>query len=204
MDPTTFATAYALSTSIGLRPFLTLAIAALAIHFGYLHVSPAFAFLGADGTSWLFAGLAVLEFVGDKIPAVDHVLHVLHFGVKPIAAAILVGGAVGTAADPNDAMTYVAMGAAGLNALGIHTGVTALRGASSAMTLGLANPVLSLVEDVVTVGATLLAFVAPFVGAALALAIGVFVIVVLYVLLRELRKRRAVGAMRSMSAPPAG
>jgi uncharacterized membrane protein len=61
-----------------------------------------------------------------------------------------------------------------------------------------------LVEDVVTVGATLLAFVAPFVGAALALAIGVFAIVVLYVLLRELRKRRAVGAMRSMSAPPAG
>jgi hypothetical protein len=100
-------------------------------------------------------------------------------------------------------MTYVAMGAAGLNALGIHTGVTALRGASSAMTLGLANPVLSLVEDVVTVGATLLAFVAPFVGAALALAIGVFVVVVLYVLLRELRKRRAVGATRTMSAPPA-
>jgi hypothetical protein len=46
--------------------------------------------------------------------------------------------------------------------------------------------------------------VAPFVGAALALAIGVFVLVVLYVLVRELRKRRAVGAMRSMSAPRAG
>jgi hypothetical protein len=31
----------------------------------------------------------------------------------------------------------------------------------------------------------------------------VFVLVVLYVLLRELRKRRTVGAARTMSAPPA-
>ncbi len=88
MDPATFATAYTLSSSIGIRPFLTLAIASLAMHLGYLHPSPAFAYLGSDGATWLLGGLAVLEFVGDKIPVVDHTLHVLHFATKPIAAAL--------------------------------------------------------------------------------------------------------------------
>ena len=76
MDPSTFATAYGLSTSIGLRPFLTLALASIAMHFGYLHTSHAFAFLGSGGATWLLAGLAVLEFAADKIPIVDHALHV--------------------------------------------------------------------------------------------------------------------------------
>src|SRR6202042_2675304 len=48
MDPTAFATAYSLSTSIGLRPFLTLAIASLAMHFGYLHPSHGFAFMDTN------------------------------------------------------------------------------------------------------------------------------------------------------------
>ena len=194
MDSSSFATAYALSTSIGLRPFVTLALASLAMHVGYLHVAPAFAFLGAGGTTWLLGALAAVELVADKVPAVDHVLHLLHFGIKPVAAAILVGGALGTTAGAPDAPTYAAMGVAALNALGVHSGVTAIRGASTAMTLGIANPVVSLAEDGVALVTTLLAVFAPFVGAMLALAIGVGAIVVLRILYRELRKRRAVRA----------
>jgi hypothetical protein len=122
------------------------------------------------------------------------VLHVLHFGIKPVAAAILVGGALGSVGASPDATTYAAMGLAALNALGVHSGVTALRGASSAMTLGIGNPVVSVGEDVVAIATTLLAILAPFVGAALALAIAIGALVVLRVLYRELRKRRAVRA----------
>src|SRR5271168_1828959 len=108
MDPTSFSTAYALSTSIGLRPFLTLALASVAMHFGYLHPSAPFAFLGSDGATLLLAGLALLEFVGDKIPIVDHTLHVLHFATKPVAAALLVGSVL-PAMGPGDAVTYSLM-----------------------------------------------------------------------------------------------
>ena len=194
MDANTFATAYALSTSVGLRPFMTLALASLAMHFGYLHVAPAFAYLGTDGATWLLAGLAAIELVGDKVPAVDHLLHVVHFGVKPVAAALLVGGMLGTPGASPDAATYVAMAVGAANALGVHTGVAALRGASSAMTLGIGNPFVSLVEDVVAIGATVLAIAAPFVGAALALAIGIGTLVLVRVLYRELRKRRVAVA----------
>src|ERR1700719_1335257 len=91
MDPTQFATAYALSTSVGLRPFLTLALASLAMHFGYLHPSHPFAALGSDGATVLLAVLAVLEFFAEKVPAVDHALHAVHFATKPVAAAVLIG-----------------------------------------------------------------------------------------------------------------
>jgi hypothetical protein len=177
MDPATFATAYTLSTSIGIRPFLTLAFASLAMHFGYLHPSPAFAYLGTNGATWILAGLAVIELVGDKIPVVDHALHVIHFGTKPVAAALLVGSAVSGGGSP-DVVTGLLMGVGALNALGVHAGVTALRGASTATTLGVANPFISLGEDVAVVVSTVLAIFVPFVGALLAIAVTLVVVLV--------------------------
>jgi hypothetical protein len=177
MDPTSFATAYALSTSIGLRPFLTLAIASLAVHFGYLHPSHSFAFMSTDGATVLLAVLAVLEFAGDKIPVVDHTLHVLHIATKPIAAALLVGSALPDLG-PGDAVTYALMGAGAANALGIHAGIAALRGASTVTTAGFGNPIVSTIEDVAALVATALAFFAPFVGALVAVALTVLIAIV--------------------------
>ena len=94
MDVSSLATAHGSSTSIGLRPFLVLALASIAMHLGYLHPSHAFAYLGSDGVTRLLASLAILEFASDKVPALDHALHALHFVTKPIAAALLVGSAL--------------------------------------------------------------------------------------------------------------
>jgi hypothetical protein len=192
MDPATFATAYGLSTSIGIRPFLTLALASLAMHFGFLHPAHAFAFLGTDGATVLLGGLSVLEFVGDKIPVVDHALHALHFVTKPIAAAVLVGSAVSGAGSP-DAFDYAGMGLGALNALGIHTGIATVRGASTAMTLGFANPFVSLCEDVLAVFAAAFAIFLPIVGAAFAIA---FTLAIVYL------ARRVYVAARHASAVP--
>jgi len=192
MDPSTFATAYGLSTSIGLRPFLTLALASIAMHFGYLHTSHAFAFLGSGGATWLLAGLAVLEFAADKIPIIDHALHVLHFATKPIAAALLVGTAVSTPGTGIDPASGLVMGLGALNALGIHTGVAAVRGASTALTFGAANPLVSLAEDVVAVFAAILSILLPIAGAVLAAMLTLVVLLVARHLYLELRRSRAV------------
>jgi hypothetical protein len=192
MDPSTFATAYGLSTSIGLRPFLTLALASIAMHFGYLHTSHAFAFLGSGGATWLLAGLAVLEFAADKIPIVDHTLHVLHFATKPIAAALLVGSAVSSPGVGIDATSGLVMGLGALNALGIHTGVAAVRGASTAMTFGVANPFVSLAEDVAAVCAAALSILLPIAGAVLAAMLTLVVLLVARHVYLEMRRSRAV------------
>jgi hypothetical protein len=192
MDPATFATAYTLSTSIGIRPFLTLAFASLAMHFGYLHPSPAFAYLGTNGATWILAGLAAIELIGDKIPVVDHTLHVIHFATKPVAAALLVGSAVSGSGSP-DLVTGLLMGVGALNALGVHAGVTALRGASTATTLGVANPFISLGEDVAVVVSTVLAIFVPFVGALLAIAVTLVVVLVGRQVYRAMRHAQASG-----------
>ena len=186
MDAATFATAYGLSTSAGLRPFLTLAFASFAMHFGYLHPAHAFAFLGSDGMTFVLGALAVLEFLADKIPGVDHALHVVHFAVKPVAAALLVGGALPDGGlGPDAAMAFAAF-----NAVGIHTGVATMRGASTSLTLGAGNPFVSLVEDLVSIAAATLAIFLPFAGAALAIVVTLLVALAARAVWQQLRKRR--------------
>lgn len=195
MDASSFATAYGLSTSIGLRPFLVLAIASLAMHLGYLHPAHAFAYLGSDGATWLLGGLAALEFAGDKVPVLDHTLHAVHFATKPIAAALLVGSALPSTGASPDLATYALMGVGAFNALGVHAGVATLRGASTSMSGGLANPIVSVVEDVLALGATLLAIALPFVGAVVAIAVTIVLVVIarrIYVAFRGRAHERAV------------
>jgi hypothetical protein len=190
MDPLIFATAYALSTSAGIRPFLTLALASLAMHFGYLHPAHEFAFLGSDGATVLLASFASLEFVAEKIPAVDHALHALHIGIKPLAAAVLVGSAIPDAGQGDGtSYGYAMMGAAALNALGVHAGVATVRGASTATTAGIANPFISLIEDAATVISTALALFAPLAGAALALVVTFALVLAARAIVRHLRPR---------------
>jgi uncharacterized membrane protein len=167
MDSTTqYALAYALTTTAGLRGFLTLFAASVAAHFGWIHPSPAFVWLGHDGTVIVLGIFALLELAADKVPAIDHALHALSFAVRPVAAAILVGGTVNTSS-PGE--LYGLMAAGALNALVVHGSSATARAASSATTLGLANPAISIVEDVIAIGGLIVAFAAPILAAILAL-----------------------------------
>jgi Domain of unknown function (DUF4126) len=75
-----------------------------------------------------------------------------------------------------DALDYVGMGLGALNALGIHTGIATVRGASTAMTLGVANPFVSLIEDVLAIFAAIFAILMPIVGAGIAIAVTLAVV----------------------------
>jgi uncharacterized membrane protein len=188
MDAATqYALAYALTTTAGLRGFLTLFAASVAAHYHWIHPSAGFTWLGADGTVIVLGIFALLELVADKIPAVDHALHAVSFAVRPVAAAILVGGTVNTS---NPAELYSLMAAGALNSLVVHTSSAATRAASSATTFGLANPLISVVEDVLTIGGLVVSFAFPILGAVLAL---IFVIV-LIVLARRIFARAATTA----------
>jgi len=186
VDPSQFATAYALSTSVGLRPFLTLALAALAIHFGYLHPAQHFNFLGSDGAAIVLAILAILEFAADKVPVVDNTMHALHFATKPIAAAVIVGSMVPDGTTP-DLTTAGLMALGALNALGVHGGVAALRAGSTATTGGLANPAISLIEDVLAAAGVVVAFLAPVAGAIIAIVLTLISLVCLRAILVAIR-----------------
>lgn len=178
MDAQQFATAYALATSIGLRAFLTLALASLAMHFGYLHPAPSFAWLGSDGATIVLAVLAAIELGSDKVPVLDHFMHAIHFATKPIAAALLVGSLVPEDGNTIGAGTYALMGAGALDALGVHTASAAIRAASTATTAGVANPFVSFVEDALAAGTIVLSIFLPVLAAigALALTLAIWLV----------------------------
>jgi uncharacterized membrane protein len=176
MDQTgQFALAYALSTTAGLRGFLTLLAASLAAHFGWIHPSAGFAWLGSTSAIAVLAVFSILEVLGDKIPAVDHLLQIMHTAVRPVAAAILVGSTIQT---DNHTELYALMGLGAVNSLVVHGSSVAARAASTMTTAGTANPLLSLVEDGVALGGILLSFFVPVLAAVICL-IGVIAMLVL-------------------------
>lgn len=143
---------------------------------------------------WVMAAigaLAVVDFVGDKIPAIDHGLHLLGTAIAPVA-----GGAAALAtAGPVD-VDPAAAGALGvIAALATHAGRSVARPASTVATGGVGNPIVSFAEDVTSALLTVLAFAAPVIALVLLLAI-VATIVWAVRRWRSLGRRldRAVGA----------
>ncbi|HEY5095245.1 MAG TPA: DUF4126 domain-containing protein [Candidatus Eremiobacteraceae bacterium] len=176
MDTTTeYALAFALTTTAGLRGFLALLVASLAAHAGWIHLNAPYAWLGSDAASIVLAVFAVLEILADKFPVIDNALHVVYFVVRPAAAAILVGGTVHA---PNQGELIGLMVLGALNAFVVHGAAAATRAASTAATLGAANPVLSVGEDIVALGGSALAITMPIVAAVLALVLVVLLLVV--------------------------
>jgi uncharacterized membrane protein len=182
-----YALAYALTTTAGLRGFLTLLVASIAVHLGWIHPSATFAWLGSDVATIVLAVFAVLEILADKIPVVDHAMQTVYFVARPVAAAILVGATVHPA---NTAELYAMMAAGGINALIVHGSASTARVASTVSTAGLGNTALSFVEDALTGGGLFLAFFKPILAAVLAL---VFVILLLVV------ARATVGRVRALA-----
>ncbi|MBC5805217.1 MAG: hypothetical protein DLM53_02120 [Candidatus Eremiobacter antarcticus] len=170
-----YALAYALTTTAGLRGFLTLFSVSLAAHFHWIHPAASFAWLGHDSTMIVLGVFSALEFIGDKVPVVDHALHAVSFAVRPVAGAILVGGTVHT---DNTGSLYSMMALGALNSLLVHGSSAAARAASTATTAGLANPGMSFGEDAAAVGGIVLAFMHPYVAGIVA---AIFVIVLLLV-----------------------
>lgn len=168
-----YALAYALTTTAGIRAVLPLALVSLAAHFGYVHLPPPFHWLGTTTVSAVLVALAVVELLADKIPLVDHGLHFVQLATKPTAAAILAGGVT----QPQNHDVLVGLMIAGaLNALGVHLFTSSVRVGSTATTGGLGNPFISTFEDAVAIGTTVLALVAPFLAAALALVLVIILV----------------------------
>jgi hypothetical protein len=180
------ALAIALAASAGLRAWLPLLLAGGLARFGVLDLGPSFQFLAGNKALILFGVATAVELVGDKMPAVDHLLDTLGTVLRPAAGALLAASVLGTVSDP---LTSIVLGTAvgAPSALVPHAAKSALRLASTATTAGLANPLLSLLEDVISVVTFVLAVLAPLVVVA---ALGL----TLYLASRWLRRRAAARA----------
>ena len=182
----TLGLAVALAACAGLRAWLPLLMAGGLARAGMLDLGESFRFLSSNKALALFAVATVLEILGDKVPAVDHALDALSTVLRPAAGAVLAAAVFGRIVNPLQAVALgLAVGAP--TALVPHAGKVALRGISTTFTAGLANPLLSLVEDAATIVLFALAVVVP-------VAVAVFLALVGILLLRRSRARHRVTA----------
>jgi hypothetical protein len=184
MDVASVCAAFGLSAASGLNAWLPLFAGALLNRLDVVELAAPFDELSGTGSIVVLGVLTAADFVGDKIPAVDHVLHAIGTVVAPISGAVMFAGQTGV---DTDVPTLVAALLGGVTAESVHAGRAAIRPLSTATTAGTGNPVLSLLEDVGSVFLVLVAFVLP----VLAFLLVVGLLVAIFLAWRRLRRGRA-------------
>jgi uncharacterized membrane protein len=195
-----------LATAAGLNAYIPLLAVGLAARFlDWVQLPPAWAWLSNEWVMLVIGILLVLEIVADKIPAVDSVNDIIQTVVRPAAGGILFG--TGTSSqtvavtDPasffaSNAWVPVAIGV--ILSLVVHIGKTMTRPAANAMTAGLAAPVLSGIEDVVSVVLTFFAIVLP-----ILVIVGIVGLVIGGIALARRARRRRRDRTNAPAVPPA-
>lgn len=171
---TAYFTALGLSTAAGLNAYIPLLAVGLFDRYTDLITLPApFDHLGDPLVLAIVAVIGALDFVGDKVPIVDHLLHAAGTAIAPIVGGVLALATARTVDLSPGAIVVLGVAAA----LATHLARTAARPVSTATTGGAATPAVSLGEDGVSGTLSITAVVAPVVAALL--AIGVLIVVVL-------------------------
>ena len=150
-----------LASATGLRTFLPLLMLAVAARFGLFGITlnEQMSWLGSLPAIAALTVAAVAEFAGDKIPVVDHGLNVLGAFTRPIAGAIAAMSVFAGLDRTTAAVAGIIVGAP--TAFAFNAAQGGARLTSTATTGGLANPVLSFIEDLLSVFTVVLAFLAP-------------------------------------------
>jgi len=161
---------FGLSGAAGLNAWLPLFVSALLARLDVVELASPFDHLSSTTGLVVLAALTIADFVGDKVPVVDHALHLVGTVVAPASGALLFVGQTGF---ETDLPTVAAVVLGGATAGSIHAGRTALRPVSTATTGGLANPVLSLGEDLGSFLLVVMAFVLPVLAVLVLAAIAV-------------------------------
>lgn len=174
-----------LASATGLRTFLPLLMLALAAKFGLFGVRL------IDQMDWLVSWPAIAalatattaEFLGDKVPAIDHGLNAIGYVTRPVAGAIAAGSVFWNVDPSAAAIAGLIVGAPA--ALAFNAAQTVVRVGSTATTGGLGNPVVSLIEDVLAFLTVIIAFLAPIIIPFVLLIVAVMV----FRLARRIRDR---------------
>ena len=182
-----------LAAAAGLNAWIPLLVLGLLSRFTDLVPLPAtWQWLSSDLALWIVGALLVVEIVADKIPALDTVNDIIHTAIRPAAGGIVFGaGASAEALTLDDSASWgtidwgpVITGV--VIALVVHGIKATARPVANIATGGVAAPVLSTIEDGVSVAVSVLAILLP----VLAILLVIALVVLGVMLIRRGRRRR--------------
>ena len=169
-----------LSAACGFRVFVPLLVMNLAALSGHLHLAQGFQWLGSYPATIAFSVATCLEIAGYYIPWVDHLLDTMATPAAIIAGTIVTASMV---TDMSPFLKWTLAVIAGGGAAGLVQGTTVVtRGASTAATGGIGNPLVATLELAGAIITSLMAILAP-------VAVVALLAVVLIVLARALVRR---------------
>ena len=176
----------------GINLYATVAVLGLLQHYGLARLPGSLQALD----NWWVIGVAlalyVVEFFADKVPYVDTVWDAVHTFIRVPAGAALAAAAT---SDVSPAVQVVALLLGGGLALSTHGTKATARAAANVSPEPLTNWALSFAEDVIAVGAVVLAVLHPVV---ILIVIAVFLVALAWVLPKVVRRiRRMLSAARA-------
>jgi hypothetical protein len=180
----------ALAAAAGFRVFVPLLALSLAARAGWVELSPSFAWLATTSAAVALGTAMVLEIAAYYVPFFDNVLDTLTAPVA-VLAGIVASAAVLTDLPPWLQYSIAIIGAGGTAGV-IQASTSLLRLKSSAMTVGLGNPILATLELAGSVLIAIIALLAP----VLALFVAVAIVVVVT------RRFKVAERARLFFAPP--
>jgi len=166
MDIFSIFSAFGLSASAGLNAYIPLLVLSLLAKYTHLiHLEEPWNAM----TSWWVIGvlifLSVVEFLADKIPAVNHVNDIIQTFIRPTAGAIVFAATTTNISHVNPVLALIA---GLLVAGGVHAVKSAVvRPAVSAVSGGFGNIPVSIAEDATSTAVSFLSIIVPVVVACL-------------------------------------
>jgi len=178
---TSLLTGLGLAGAAGLNAYIPLLGVAVLGRMHVLTLAPPFDVLMHPAAIGALVLLLTLEVAVDKVPGADHVNDMVQTFIRPAAGAVLFLGGSGAAGQVSPLVLLLA----GLvTAFGVHATKAAVRPAVTVATVGLGTPIVSLIEDVLSVITTLVAVLVP-------VLVVVLLAGLLWAGLRLARRRRA-------------
>ncbi len=154
-----------LAAACGFRVFVPFLVISIASMSGHLELAPGFEWIGTYYAITAFALATVLEIVAYYVPWLDNLMDSIATPAAIVAGTIITAAVIG---DMSPFLRWSLAVIAGVGVAGAVQGTTvALRGASTATTGGLANPVVSSGELAGSVVTSILAVILPIVSVAL-------------------------------------
>ncbi len=185
----------------GVRLYAMVGTLGLLGKYGGLHLPGELAILENPYVIGVASTLFVIEFIADKVPAIDSIWDAVNTFIRIPAGAILAVGAFG---DYDPAIKVIAGLIGGTLAFGSHATKATTRAAVNTSPEPVSNFVVSTTEDVYALGST---FAAAFAPVLILCIVGVGVVVALFLLpmvAKFIRRRMAAKAQAraASSAPP--
>ena len=164
----------ALAAACGLRIFLPLLVASASIAAGWAAPSADMVWLGSTPALVALTLATVLEIGAMHVPWLDNALDAIGAPLAMIAGTVVSASMV-TDVDPMLLWTMAIIGGGG-TAGGVHTLAAGTRAASTVLTGGIANPLITAAETAMAFVVAVLAVVAPIVAVLLMAGLIVFAI----------------------------